>query len=98
MCKDYQVKIKWFFKPKLKTKNFCRIGSLLLLLASGEVEEARGGGEAKYGGDRETVWMLEQSKKVLEKVNYRVIYTIRHTFQFQFQSCAHYSGGKKVDI
>ena len=39
---------------------------VLPLLASGEMEdeEARGGGEAKYGGDRGTVWMLGQIRTV----------------------------------
>ena len=42
---------------------------VLALLASGEVEEARGGGEAKYGGDRGTVWMLGQIRTVSQKCN-----------------------------
>ena len=60
-------------KFKLVTKSYLRITSSKLhsedswdalpLLASGEVDEARGGGEAKYGGDRGTVWMLKSLRR-----------------------------------
>ena len=38
---------------------------LPLLLPSGEVAEARGGGEAKYGGDSGTVRILDEEKVTL---------------------------------
>ena len=52
---------------------------VLPLLASGEMEdeEARGGGEAKYGGDRGTVWMLGQIRTVSRKCNSGPIDTLQ---------------------